>query len=137
MTSPFRVLIADDQPSIVIPLQYLVEQVPRVMATVVHDGQAAVAEALAHRPDLIILDVHMPGLDGYAACRQILADWSGDPPLIWFLTARGSHLDADQARTLGAQRLITKPFDPDQLLVLIRQAAHPEADIETASAGGR
>ncbi len=135
MTSPFRVLIADDQPSILIPLRYLIEQVPGVAAATATDGRAAVAEAMRGRPDLIILDVHMPGLDGYAACQAIRKHWPDDPPRIWFLTARGSHLDADQAQAVGAERLITKPFDPDQILRLIHQAAQAAATVNAVHPG--
>ncbi len=115
------ILIADDQAHVRLPLEYLVRTLPGVRVVTASNGRQAVELAVAQRPALVLLDVMMPELDGYAACRQIRQAWANHPGQIWFVTARGSTLDTDQAQEVGATRCITKPFDPDRILTLIRE----------------
>jgi two-component system, OmpR family, alkaline phosphatase synthesis response regulator PhoP len=121
MTNPPTVLIVDDQPHVRLPLEYLVRSIPGVQVLSAGNGMEAVALAVKHRPLLVLLDVMMPLLDGYAAAQQIRQAWGDHPGQIWFLTARGSNLDLDQAKSVGAAQFITKPFDPDRVVSLIRQ----------------
>ena len=114
------VLVVDDQPHERLPLEYLIKSLPGTRVLTAGNGQQAVELALKHRPLLVLMDVMMPLLDGYAAAQQIRAAWGDHPGQIWFLTARGSNLDSQQARAFGAVQFITKPFDPDRVLAQVR-----------------
>ncbi|MCC6580444.1 MAG: response regulator [Phycisphaeraceae bacterium] len=116
------VLICDDQPHIELTLKFLVSTLPDTKVMSCSDGEEAMRLAIEHRPDLILLDVMMPRVDGYAACEEIRRAWGDHPGKIWFITARGSSLDHDRARQVGADEVINKPFDPDRLLNRIREA---------------
>ncbi len=80
------------------------------------NGQAAMAEIRSRVPDLVILDIMLPDLDGFEICRQVKAFANGHAPPIILLTA----LDTDESRIkgkqCGANDYLTKPFDPDQLM---------------------
>jgi DNA-binding response OmpR family regulator len=99
---------------------------------VVHDGDAAM-DAVAHfQPDLIVLDVMLPGVDGLEVCRRVRA--RSQTPVI-MLTARGEELDKLVGLELGADDYVTKPFSPRELAarvkaVLRRSRRQPVADDE-------
>lgn len=114
------IVVADDQASVLRPMEFLLRQSgAEVLA--VSDGAKALELACQRRPDLAILDVHMPHLDGFSACRAIRESWGGEHHgHIWFMTACGGAADEAKAREAGADRFITKPFDPDQLLKMVR-----------------
>lgn len=116
------VLIADDQAHIVLALEFLVRSLGKARVMTATDGRDAVAKAIEHKPALVLLDVMMPQIDGYTAGKMIRESWAGHPGQIWFISARGSRTDADQAREVGGDRFINKPFDPDRVLKEIRQA---------------
>jgi DNA-binding response OmpR family regulator len=82
-----------------------------------HDGEAAAAAASAARPDVVILDVGMPGRDGFAVCRDLRRDL--DVPVI-MLTARDEVGDKVRALDLGADDYVTKPFAFDELVARVR-----------------
>ncbi|MFG1610929.1 response regulator [Actinoplanes sp. NPDC049265] len=86
-------------------------------AVVVHDGRAALEHARRRRPDLLVLDLMMPGLDGLSLCR-ILRDESDIPILM--LTARSSEADLLTGLDGGADDYLTKPYSPRELLARIR-----------------
>src|SRR5205085_12649041 len=76
------------------------------------DGDEALALALEERPDLVLLDVMMPGRDGWTIASELRADpRTRDLPIV-FLTARVDEVDRRRARDLGAVGYVTKPFDP-------------------------
>ena len=116
------VLIADDQPHIVLALEYLVRSLGDAQVMTATDGRDAVAKSITHKPALVLLDVMMPLIDGYTAGKLIREGWAGHPGQIWFISARGSRTDADQARAVGGDRFINKPFDPDRVLGEIKKA---------------
>lgn len=117
MSDKYTVVIADDQPHLLITLQYLLSSIDGVEVLSATNGQEAADLAIRHRPPLVLLDVSMPVMDGIEACRLIRSSW---PPqhhgAIWFVTARSTTLTQEEARRIGAERLITKPFDPDRLV---------------------
>ncbi|GAA2575399.1 response regulator transcription factor [Winogradskya consettensis] len=86
-------------------------------ATVVHDGRAALDEVRASRPELVVLDVMMPKLDGLDVCR-ILREESDVPVLM--LTARASEDDLVLGLELGADDYLTKPYSPRELMARVR-----------------
>ncbi len=86
-------------------------------ATVVHDGSAALASARRHRPDLVVLDLMLPLIDGYAVCRELRRD--DDIPVL-MLTARSTEDDVLLGLEIGADDYMTKPYSPRELMARIR-----------------
>ena len=120
MSKPL-VLIADEQPHINLTLQFLVKGLG-VEVISAYTGMDAIKLAIERKPALVLMDVMMPDTDGYSACREVRAAWGDYQGQIWFITARGSNTDLSQAREVGANRCITKPFDPDQVVKAVREA---------------
>ncbi|MER5384827.1 response regulator transcription factor [Streptomyces sp. NPDC002688] len=86
-------------------------------ATVVHDGGAALDEARRHRPDLVVLDLMLPVVDGFGVCRALRRD--DDIPVL-MLTARSTEDDVLLGLELGADDYMTKPYSPRELMARIR-----------------
>ena len=84
------------------------------------DGEAAIATAKTERPDLILMDIQMPVLDGYEATRQIKADPAVKATPIIAVSSFAMKGDEDKARSAGCDYYITKPYSPMQLLRLIK-----------------
>ncbi|HUP85086.1 MAG TPA: response regulator [Acidimicrobiales bacterium] len=89
---------------------------------VAHDGKEAVVKALAHRPDAVLLDVMMPGLDGYEVCRRLRSNARTSHCAIIMLTAKSLSADTVLGLTAGADDYISKPFDPPELVARVRAA---------------
>lgn len=128
MTAPYphagkRILIVDDVPdNLSVLFEFLSTRGFEVL--VADSGNLALEELPQTNPDLILLDVMMPGLDGYETCRRIKAsDRFRDVPL-FFLTALTDTIDKVKGFSLGAVDYITKPIDPDEVLARVR--AHLE-----------
>jgi len=111
---PTRVLIVDDEPNIVISLEFLMKQQGYETATA-GDGHLAVAEADRFHPDLVLLDITLPGLDGFQVCERLRAD-HGDGMRIIMLTARGREAEVAKGLALGANAYVTKPFSTRELV---------------------
>ncbi|MDM4722841.1 response regulator transcription factor [Micromonospora sp. WMMA1363] len=111
-----RVLVADDDPrQAEVVRRYLVAEGHE--AIVVHDGRAALAEGRRRRPDLMMLDVMMPGLDGLQVCRTLRQE---SDVLVLMLTARTTEEDLLLGLELGADDYLTKPYSPRELMARIR-----------------
>ena len=80
------------------------------------DGPDALAKAAAVRPDLVLLDVRMPGIDGYTVCARIRADASLAAIPVIIVTANYGSAEGEAARRAGADDFLVKPFHPDMLL---------------------
>ncbi|MFD2369144.1 response regulator transcription factor [Brevibacillus sp. GCM10020057] len=111
-----KVLVADDDPNVreIIRLYFSKQQIDLVVAS---DGQQAIDMMEKETPDLVILDVMMPQMDGFAACREIRKRW--DTPII-MLTAKDEEFDRVLGLELGADDYVTKPFSPRELVARIR-----------------
>lgn len=118
------ILIVDDEPPILDLVRFTLEDA-EVRVVEASDGVEALALARRLRPDLILLDVHMPRLDGLEACRQIRRDPALAQTPIVMLTAAGQEADRDRGREAGADEYLTKPFSPLALLALV-EALVPE-----------
>ena len=115
-----KVLICDDDPVILRLLQVNLE-IEGYDVVIAHHGEEAVDKALAETPDLVILDIMMPRMDGYEACRQIRShDETKEVPIV-FLSARAQQSDIDKGRAYGVSDYLTKPFDPTDLLEVIER----------------
>jgi two-component system, cell cycle response regulator DivK len=84
------------------------------------DGQVGIATAKSDRPDLVLMDIQMPGLDGYEATRQIKADPDLKATPIIAVSSFAMKGDEEKARAAGCDHYITKPYSPMQLLRVIQ-----------------
>jgi two-component system, OmpR family, response regulator ResD len=111
-----RILVVDDEPTVREVVQhYLEREGYRVQAA--EDGPAALAAFGADAPDLIVLDLMLPGVDGIEVCRQVRAKAS--TPII-MLTAKGHESDRIVGLELGADDYVVKPFSPRELVARVR-----------------
>jgi DNA-binding response OmpR family regulator len=115
-----RVLIAEDDDDVLETIQLNLE-LEGFEVHVARDGDQALAQARAVEPDLILLDVVMPGPDGIAVARKLKDDpRTRDVPVI-FLTAKSTASDAAVGLAAGADDYIVKPFDPLDLVARVRR----------------
>ncbi|HXX61405.1 MAG TPA: response regulator transcription factor [Candidatus Sulfotelmatobacter sp.] len=111
------ILVVDDEPRIAQLARDYLEHAGFAVLTA-GDGQAAVATAHARRPDLVVLDLGLPGMDGLDVARTLRRE-SSDVPII-MLTARDDELDRILGLELGADDYVTKPFSPRELVARVR-----------------
>ncbi len=114
-----RVLVADDDPSIGRLLERILSQEYDVVTA--SDGPTALRFAEQTRPNLMILDVMMPGLDGFELASRIRAVSSLRSVPIIFLTARDGPLDTIKGIQAGARHYVTKPFKIDDLMTKVKK----------------
>ena len=114
-----RILVVDDNPT---NLRVLTESIRGQgwMTLVATDGEMALEQIAYARPDLILLDVMMPGIDGFETCRRLKADPMTDPIPIIFMTALSDTVDKVKGLDLGAVDYITKPFQQEEVVARIR-----------------
>lgn len=104
-----KVLIVDDEPNIIVPLQFLMEQ-NGYDVIVAPTGEAAMEAIATNRPDLILLDIMLPGIDGYQVCQSIRTKTQWKDIKIIFISAMGREVDVAKGLALAADAYITKPF---------------------------
>jgi two-component system alkaline phosphatase synthesis response regulator PhoP len=114
-----KVLIADDEPNIVISLEFLLRREGFEVLVAV-DGEEALARARAERPDLVLLDVMMPRMNGFDVCQALRADRDLDGMRIVMLTAKGRDTEVSKGLALGADAYVTKPFSTKDLVQQVR-----------------
>jgi DNA-binding response OmpR family regulator len=113
---PARILVAEDDLKQAELIRRYLEREGH-LTVVVHDGRDAIDEARRRSPDLLVLDVMMPKVDGLDVCRVLRAD--GDVPII-MLTARSTEDDLLLGLDLGADDYLTKPYNPRELVARVR-----------------
>ncbi len=118
------VLIVDDEQHIRLLIEQTLEELldEDVELFTAADGNEAASAIAAQRPDLVFLDVTMPGRSGLDVCRSAKADPATAGTHVVLLTAKGQTVDRDAGLAAGADEYLTKPFDPDALLALARAA---------------
>jgi diguanylate cyclase (GGDEF)-like protein len=122
-----RVLVVDDVPDNIKLLTYeLADEGHQVL--VAHDGPQALARADAERPDVILLDITMPGLDGIEVCRRLKADPMLKAIPVIMVSARGQESDVIAGLDAGAQDYVTKPFNLPVVLARVRAAERTKTD---------
>jgi two-component system cell cycle response regulator DivK len=115
-----RILVVEDQPDNRRIVRDLLASVGYEMIEAT-DGETGVRLALEQRPELILMDIQLPGLDGYEATRRIKAEPAlRDVPII-VVTSYALSGDDAKARAAGADDYVAKPFSPRQLLAMIRR----------------
>lgn len=114
-----RILVVDDEEDIIELLQYVLAK-NGYLVTTVTTGEDAVATARTLLPDILLLDLMLPGVDGLTVCKILKSDQrTGHIPII-MLTAKGEEVDIVTGLELGADDYITKPFSPRVLMARIR-----------------
>ena len=118
MSRKQRVLIVDDEPNIVLSLQFLLDREGYEVA-VARDGEGALASAARTPPDLVVLDLMLPGIDGYEVCRRLRAAPSTAGVKIVLVTARGREAERVRGLEEGADAYVTKPFSTRELMAIV------------------
>jgi two-component system alkaline phosphatase synthesis response regulator PhoP len=123
-----KILVVDDEPVLLDTLVYNLQQEGYQVITAA-DGGSALEATRSERPDLIILDVMLPEMDGLEVCRQLRREKSSATIPILMLTARGEEIDKVIGLEVGADDYVTKPFGRRELLsrvrALLRRAGYP------------
>jgi DNA-binding response OmpR family regulator len=120
-----RVLLAEDEPNIVESLTFLLERAG-FDVTAEMNGQSALGAALSDPPDVMILDVMLPGLDGFEILRRLRADARAQALPVLMLTAKGQREDRETALESGANLFITKPFSNSEVIAAVTRLANGE-----------
>ena len=115
-----KILIVDDEPNIVIPLQFLMEQ-NGYETLIASNGEEALDIIAKEMPDLVLLDIMLPGIDGYEVCEMVRLKPEWRHIFIIFLTAKGREVDIAKGMVLGADAYITKPFSNKQILICVQK----------------
>ncbi|MES4892353.1 response regulator transcription factor [Streptomyces sp. NPDC096012] len=130
-----RVLVVDDDPTVAEVVTGYLHRAGYVVDRA-DDGPTALARAAAHRPDLVVLDLMLPGMDGLEVCRRLRVD--GPVPVV-MLTARGDEDDRILGLEVGADDYVTKPFSPRELVLrvesVLRRSRPVTAGPRLAAAG--
>ncbi len=117
-----RVLLVEDEPNILEAIRFILKRDGWSVET--HsDGNSAVDVILRSRPDVLILDVMLPGKSGYDILREVRSEYTEDDLPVLMLTARGQVKDREIAERAGASRFMTKPFSNAEVLEAVRSLA--------------
>jgi len=115
-----KILIVDDEPNIVLALRYLLEA-EGFEIKYCFDGESALHLVTEFLPDLVVLDVMMPGMDGYSVAKYIRNQDTLAKTLIIFLTAKGTSQDKMEGYDSGAEVYLVKPFDNDEFVARVHE----------------
>jgi two-component system phosphate regulon response regulator PhoB len=120
MGNSFRVVLVDDDSDLRKLVKLTLEFTAGWEVTVAADGAEGIDAVRKIKPDLAVVDLMMPGMDGYEVCRQLKGDAeTADIPVV-FLTAR-KELDPAKLKEVGAAGVVVKPFEPEQLAGRLRE----------------
>lgn len=115
-----RVLIIEDDRDICLSLRYALEKEREFSVSVAHDGEAGLREAARHVPDLVLLDLNLPGVDGMGVCSQLRSGAATSTVPIIMITARVEEADKLAGLATGADDYITKPFSVKEVVARVR-----------------
>jgi two-component system phosphate regulon response regulator PhoB len=116
-----HILVAEDETHILLLVQRKLEGAGySVRAT--GNGDEALRLALEHKPDLLLLDIGLPGRNGLEICQEIKTEFGDEAPPVILISARGQQVDVDAGRAAGADDYIIKPFSPRLLLEHVENA---------------
>jgi DNA-binding response OmpR family regulator len=115
-----KVLLVDDEPNILVALDYLMKQ-QGYQVEKAYNGQEALEKVASFLPDVMVLDVMMPGMDGFEVARQVRTHPGWEDIRIVFLTAKGTVEDRWKGYSNGGEVYLTKPFDNEELIQVINE----------------
>ena len=115
-----KILIVDDEPNILIALEFLLQK-EGYKVFKASNGDEALESVDTHRPQIIVLDVMMPGIDGYEVAKTIRSKPENEEIRIVFLTAKGTTADKFTGYANGGEVYLTKPFDNEELVNVINE----------------
>ena len=116
-----KILVADDEPDVLFMTAFSLRTVGGFEVIEARNGLEALERAQQEPPDLIVLDIKMPRMNGYDACRRMKEITAlKDVPII-FLSAKGQRQEVEDGLSLGAADYILKPFAPEELISKVRE----------------
>jgi DNA-binding response OmpR family regulator len=117
---PKKILIVDDEPSIIVALQFLMEQ-NGYETLVAFSGEEAMEAVARHRPDLILLDIMLPVVDGFEVCQRVREKPDWKDIRIVLVTALDREANVAKGLALGADAYVTKPFANADLIAKVKE----------------
>lgn len=114
------ILVADDEPYVLRSLEFILKKEGYRVLTAA-DGQEALDKAVEERPDLLLLDIQMPRMDGNSVCRSLRENPERKDVYIVMITAKGQEADRLQSLECGANEYITKPFSPRKVISRVKE----------------
>ena len=117
---PKKILIVDDEPSIIVPVQFLMEQNGHDVM-VAFSGEEAMEIIAEKKVDLILLDIMLPVIDGFEVCQRVRENPRWNKIKIILLTALGSDANVEKGLALGADAYITKPFSNIEIVDKVKE----------------
>ncbi len=114
-----KILIADDEPNIVLSLEFLMQQSGYEVATA-RDGEEAMQKIVSFQPDLMLLDIMLPKLNGFEVCQRIRENSEWNRIKIIMLSAKGREIEISKGIALGTDAYITKPFSTKDLIAQVQ-----------------
>ena len=115
-----KVLLVDDEPNILLALEFLMKK-EGYQVFKAENGEQALQAMANQNPNIVILDVMMPGMDGFEVARRIRTNSDYDNTHIVFLTAKGTQNDRFKGYATGGEIYLTKPFDNEELINTINE----------------
>lgn len=116
----YKILVVDDEPSIVRLMEFILARQGHEMLVAVN-GEEALQAVKTHCPDLVLLDIMMPRIDGYEVARTLRADPATAQLPIIMLSAKAQEEDIQKGIDVGVNEYITKPFSPEQLVHVVTE----------------
>ncbi len=115
-----KILIVDDEPNILISLEFLMKREGFQIFTA-GDGEAALEQISAHRPEMVLLDVMMPKKNGYEVCQIIRATPEWQDMKVIMISAKGRDTEMAKGLAMGANAYLTKPFSTKDLVAKVKE----------------
>lgn len=120
----YKILVADDEPPILRLMEFILAREGHQMLVAVN-GEEALAQVAEHKPDLILLDIMMPRVDGYEVVRRLRADPDLSSIPIIMLSAKAQDADVQKGVDVGVNEYVTKPFSPPHLVEVVNKYLKP------------
>ena len=121
-TSIKTVVLCEDEAATIFQLKKLLEHEGFDVLAVATDGRDSVDQVLRERPDVVIMDINMPNMDGIEATRRIMGTYTSYQPCVIMVTAYGDDKHRAEAMEAGACGYVVKPFKPAELVNIIKTA---------------
>jgi len=116
----YKILVVDDEPNLVRLMEFVLGSKGHQMI-VAHNGEEALARVAEQKPDLILLDIMMPRVDGYEVVRRLRADPDYASIPIIMLSAKAQDADVEKGHEVGVNEYVTKPFSPPHLVEVVNK----------------